>query len=427
MQLALSCTNLLLLVHLPFCLCKVIQGTVSSLEAWEQSGQFVTKFCFHDKKALFRYSTNATSAGSWYFILDESWPFYLAEQDCHKRLAMSKFEVKVSKTEEQQVVNQWMRPHFWFLVYGEPSTCNTTTPTSNAVLEYRMEFLNPDSSGVANDHFGDDYRGLLPFYAVLVLAYIAGIGLYAHRVWLTISKGGPMHEVLNMLSVAMALHMLAAILMLIHLWRYSVNGRGIPLFETLSEASEMLSQCTMVWLLLSLSVGWTMGSNTTSPLKDTKQLSLITAIALTHVILVLWEQTYDESHYTFHIHESLPGFLLVMLRFGLVGLLTYNLQRTLANERSVLRREFYSGFAIGCYLWFLAFPMLMLLAVPFASYLRHKVVTVGVTLIQAVSMGLLSRLFLSRSLYWEVSTLSSSTLPLRRDMGGGPGFLTRLS
>ena len=69
--------------------------------------------------------------------------------------------VKVSKTEEQQVVNQWMRPHFWFLVYGEPSTCNTTTPTSNAVLEYRMEFLNPDSSGVANDHFGDDYRGEL--------------------------------------------------------------------------------------------------------------------------------------------------------------------------------------------------------------------------------------------------------------------------
>lgn len=32
---------------------------------------------------------------------------------------------------------------------------------------------------------------------VLVLAYIGGVGLYAHRVWLTISKGGPMHEVSN--------------------------------------------------------------------------------------------------------------------------------------------------------------------------------------------------------------------------------------
>ncbi len=40
-----------------------------------------------------------------------------------------------------------------------------------------------------------------------------------------------------MLSVAMALHMLAAILMLMHLWRYAVNGRGIPLFETLSEGT----------------------------------------------------------------------------------------------------------------------------------------------------------------------------------------------
>lgn len=114
----------------------------------------------------------------------------------------------------------------------------------------------------------------------------------------------------------------------------------------LTLASEMLSQCQMVWMLLSLSVGWTMGSGATNPLRDTRQLSSITIITLTHVLLVLWEQTYDESHYTYHIHESFPGFLLVMLRFGLVGLLTYNLKRTLANERSELRRQFYNSFAI---------------------------------------------------------------------------------
>ena len=128
----------------------------------------------------------------------------------------------------------------------------------------------------------------------------------------------------------------------------------------------------------------------------------------------------------------------------------------------------------GCYLWFLAFPLLMLVAVAFAQYYRHKVgvvkwvsscfkacytsnmatkndgclartatmvmatkkhykhimymyscllvsqvVTVGVTIIQTVAMVILSRLFLSRSLYWEVSTLSSTTLPLRGDRGGG--------
>ena len=36
---------------------------------------------------------------------------------------------------------------------------------------------------------------MLTFYCLLVLFYVAGIGLYAHRVWITISKGGPMHEV----------------------------------------------------------------------------------------------------------------------------------------------------------------------------------------------------------------------------------------
>ena len=88
--------------------------------------------------------------------------------------------------------------------------------------------------------------GLLTFYCLLVLLYIVGIGLYAHRVWLIISKGGPMHEVcvnsvcahyslmmtlyprkllkvLKMLFVAMALHFFEALLMLIHLWRYALK------------------------------------------------------------------------------------------------------------------------------------------------------------------------------------------------------------
>lgn len=59
-----------------------------------------------------------------------------------------------------QYVNQWIRPHFWFVVYADPSTCLEGSPPVNEVIEFEMEFLNPDSSGAANDHFGDDLRGL---------------------------------------------------------------------------------------------------------------------------------------------------------------------------------------------------------------------------------------------------------------------------
>lgn len=52
MQLAVRARNLLLIliIALPASESKVIKGTVSSKEAWEQKGQFVTKFCFHGKR-----------------------------------------------------------------------------------------------------------------------------------------------------------------------------------------------------------------------------------------------------------------------------------------------------------------------------------------------------------------------------------------
>jgi hypothetical protein len=331
--------------------------------------------------------------------------------------------VDVAGMSGSQYVNQWIRPHFWFVVYADSTTCQSSPPLTNEVIEFEMEFLNPDWSGTANDHFGDDLRGLLLFYCLLVLLYIAGLSLYAHQVWITISKGGPMHE---MLTLAMGLHFISAILMLIHLWRYSSNGEGIPMFSVLSEVLEMLAQCQMIWMLLGISVGWTVSSNSSHPIRDKKQLLINVTVTIIHVLLVLWEQSYDESHYTYHVHENLPGWLLVSLRMGLALLISYNLRCTTSEERSALKKDFYHGFAIGCYLWFFAFPMLMVVAIVFPEYHRLKVVTVGTTVIQTASMVILSRLFLSRSLYWEVSSLSSTTLPFKRDRGGG-GFMTLLN
>lgn len=37
--------------------------------------------------------------------------------------------------------------------------------------------------------------GLLTMYTLLLLFYIGGIAYFAKRVWQSIQKGGPMHEV----------------------------------------------------------------------------------------------------------------------------------------------------------------------------------------------------------------------------------------
>ena len=124
-----------------------------------------------------------------------------------------------------------------------------------------------------------------------------------------------------------------------------------PFLDHTPEALEMLAQCQMVWMLLSMSVGWTLGSTTAHPVKDRTQLATISTVALLHVFLVLWEQSYDESHYTYHVHESLPGLLLILLRLGLAGLFGFNLKHTVSKERSVLRKDFYHSFAIVRKLW----------------------------------------------------------------------------
>ena len=62
-------------------------------------------------------------------------------------------------------------------------------------------------------------------------------------------------------------------------------------------------------------------------------------------MLVLWEHSYQESHYTYHIHENLPGLLMMILRIALSGLFAYNLKFTIANEKSTLRQQFYHSFS----------------------------------------------------------------------------------
>ena len=43
---------LLVLAVCPLFKAKVLRGTVSSVQAWEDRGQFVSKFCFHGKRSF---------------------------------------------------------------------------------------------------------------------------------------------------------------------------------------------------------------------------------------------------------------------------------------------------------------------------------------------------------------------------------------
>ncbi|XP_072564408.1 integral membrane protein GPR180-like [Paramormyrops kingsleyae] len=133
--------------------------------------------------------------------------------------------------------------------------------------------------------------------------------------------------------------------------------------------------------------------------------------------LLVWEQFKDTEHHSYHAHGSVPGLLLIGLRIVLALLLASILYQIIMAERSTLKRDFYLCFAKGCFLWFLCHPVLVLISVAFREHQREKVITIGIILCQTAAVVILYRLFLSRSLYWEVSSLSSVTLPLTMSRG----------
>ncbi|XP_004626311.1 integral membrane protein GPR180 [Octodon degus] len=325
----------------------------------------------------------------------------------------------VNQTEHNVTVSQVPSPQTWHVFYADKYTCkDDVEPPHMEDIPFEMVLLNPDAEGNPLDHFSARESGLHEFFFLLVLVYFVIACIYAQSLWQAIKKGGPMHMILKVLTTALLLQAGSALANYIHFSRYSKDGIGMPFMGSLAEFFDIASQIQMLYLLLSLCMGWTvvrMKKAQSRPLQwDSSPAStgIAVVIVITQSILLLWEQFADASHHSPHSHHNLAGTLLIILRVCLALSLGLGLYQLIAVERSTLKREFYLTFAKGCLLWFLCHPSLVCISVIFSDYHRDKVVTIGVILCQAVSMVLLYRLFLSHSLYWEVSSLSSVTLPL---------------
>ncbi|PFX32485.1 Integral membrane protein GPR180 [Stylophora pistillata] len=132
----------------------------------------------------------------------------------------------------------WDEPKVWHVLFADSVTCDPSVPALDDVA-FTLEMLNPDSGGKPTNHCGCDETGILSFYEVLAFLYFAGAIAYGQRLWQTIQKGGPMHLVIKMLSIALIYQGTGHFLTLIHIYRYSKDGEGYPLLDNLSTGHHM--------------------------------------------------------------------------------------------------------------------------------------------------------------------------------------------
>ncbi|XP_061841192.1 integral membrane protein GPR180 isoform X1 [Nerophis lumbriciformis] len=412
---------------------KTVTGLFKSEVARLQKGQFITNFMYQGDAGLVVCQLDNPSLAAemesrllLYPNVDEDW----VNLSCSERLTRAEFTISLSQEEHNQTIPRQSSPTVWKALYADRYTCqDAAVIPSHGDLTFTVLLLNADSAGNPLEHFSAEEAGLQTFYFLLLLAYFVSSCIYVRPLYQALRKGGPMHTVLKVLTAALALQGFSAFCNFIHMARYSRDGVGIPLMDSLAKFWDMVAQVSVLYTLLSLCVSWTLsrGRKPQSRPLQWEQSPASTAVAVggvvTQGVLLLWEQ-YSASgsqHHSYHSHQSLAGILLIALRVTLALLLASVLYQIISTERSTLKRDFYICFAKGCFLWFLCHPLLVLTSAIVNEHQRDKVVTIGVVLCQSIAMVILYQLFLSRSLYWEVSSLSSVSLPLTMSRTGQRG------
>ncbi|XP_061683727.1 integral membrane protein GPR180 isoform X1 [Syngnathoides biaculeatus] len=400
---------------------KTVMGFFKTEVARQHKGQFITKFMYQGDDGLLvcqldnpSLAVEMESRLLLYANVNENWD----NLSCSERLTRAQFTISLSQEEHNQTIPQQSSPALWHALYADRYTCQEASVIpSHGELRFTVLLFNADSAGNPLDHFSAEEAGLHTFYFLLLLAYFVASCIYIKPLYQALRKGGPMHTVLKVLSTSLALQGCSALCNYIHMARYSRDGVGIPLMGNLAVFWAAAAQVSTLYTLLSLCASWSLsrGRKPQSRPLQWEQSPASMAVASCGVVLqgalLLWEQ-YSASEGQHPSRRSLASILLIALRVTLALLLASILYQIISTERSTLKRDFYLCFAKGCVLWFLCHPFLVLTSAIFNEHQREKVVTIGVILCQSISMVILYQLFLSRSLYWEVSALSSVSLPL---------------
>ncbi|KAJ3582027.1 hypothetical protein NHX12_015966 [Muraenolepis orangiensis] len=365
------------------CVGKTVTGLFKSEVAREQNGQFITVFMYQGDNGLLVNRLHdvplAVEKESRLLLYTNIQASSLDNLSCSERLTKAKIIIHLTDEEHNQTIPRQPSPSIWQALYVDRYTCREGGPIpAHGDVGFTLLLLNADSAGNPREHFSAEEAGLHSFYCLLLLAYFVAGCVYVQPLFQALRKGGPMLTALQVLSAALALQGGSALCNYIHLARYSRDGLGLPLMGSLAEVLDM-------------------------------------------GVLLLWEQYSEREHHSFHTQSSVAGGLLMLLRVVMALILASVLYQIISTERSALKRDFYLSFSKGCFLWFLCHPVLAVASVLFNQHQREKVVTIGVVLCQAISVVVLYQLFLSRSLYWEVSSLSSVSLPLTMSRGMSRG------
>jgi len=310
------------------------------------------------------------------------------------------------------------------------------------LTEWQVLALNAPLSHLSADEYGLPAITGGTFLLMLVYAVYSGYLVSARQ-------GGSFrpHLAVQLLFAAYLLQMLALLCELLHLSSYEDDGRGSPFLDHLSEFLEAVSTWIIMFELICVSCGWTLidfgttlggvgsdsshrGSTTRNAmemLRDPRKIFAggqgtgqtimnlvavcIILLASLSTLLILFGKKDDDDFAAFHDHETTAGQISAVIRLMMGIFFFLSIQ---ASKKSVKGQgkvvSFLTSLGMWGTLWFVAFPVLLVVTEFFPHYYHHLLVSGGVIVLQCGVLLCLSRLFLlGSSEYSKLTELAETT------------------
>jgi len=294
-----------------------------------------------------------------------------------------------------------MRPHIWYFALSD---CAGELGNETVDVEFDFQTRQQDGS-----EFSVESRHMPVAEGLALLGLSAFLVRTARRCSDVQQSAGGLHPVVWALAAAVVLRYASHVSNLVHLLKYRSDGVGLHSFDALAEVLFMMSQVVHATLLIAIAKGYTL-----LPTKDCEpelmRFALIATMAA-HTALVcfgkLQEGTAPDRH---HENDGAAGWTIVAIRIVLFAWFVLAVRST--QERAgYMLKDFLQRFRLAGSLYFLAYPLVFLIAQCFAPYLRHPIMVVGLLIAQAGADLWLADLFLARGAYFKVSALNVSLLP----------------
>lgn len=158
-------------------------------------------------------------------------------------------------------------------------------------------------------HFSQEDMGILPFYIILFILFLVFQGKTIMEYYRDFKKEDTFENPLLGLMVSINADLLSLGLMTIHLFVLSFDGSGVFVLSIFARLFKTISQATMIWLLITISFGWTV---TYRNMQET-DVYILSAVFVLMIHLLIAALTYvdDAESHKYHDFGGLQGVVLV--------------------------------------------------------------------------------------------------------------------